>query len=112
MDDLAKLARELFFSNLTADDLKQNNIRDSTMHNCFGVAQDLRLRFADWGFCLADVKGQVFMRHSKCDEAVPFVTAIRTSQLLPHCKLELTQTGPHFSNDALDAFIRETVIGH
>jgi hypothetical protein len=75
-----------------------------------GVAQDLRVRFMDWGFCLADVKTQVFIRHSKCDDAVPFQTAERTAELLPNCQLELMETGPHFSRDALDDFIQTTIL--
>jgi pimeloyl-ACP methyl ester carboxylesterase len=110
--DLENLAHELFFSNLTGDDLKKNDIRDSLMNNGFGVAQDLALRFMDWGFRLSDVKEKVFMRHSKCDDSVPFKTAIRTSELLPNCQLELMEVGPHFSNEALDDFIKETMVNN
>jgi pimeloyl-ACP methyl ester carboxylesterase len=110
MDDMEKLAHELFFANLSQDDLRKNDIRDSVMHHGFGVAQDLKLRFADWGFRLSDVTETVFMRHSKCDDAVPYNTAVRTSELLPNCKLELTETGPHFSNEALDDFINKTMV--
>jgi hypothetical protein len=109
MADMENLAHELFFSNLTTDDLKKNDIRDSIMHNCFGVAQDLRLRFMNWGFCLSDVKEKVYMRHSKCDDAVPFNAAVRTSELLPNCELELLETGAHFSKEALDDFIKKTM---
>jgi pimeloyl-ACP methyl ester carboxylesterase len=107
---LERLAYDLFFSNLTTEDRIRNDIRDSMMNNCFGVAQDLRLRFRDWGFRLTDVKANVFMRHSKCDDAVPFSTVVRTSELFPNCKLELTDTGPHFSNEALDDFIKTTIV--
>lgn len=107
MDDMEKLAHDLFFANLTPDDYKKNDVRDSLMNNGFGVAQDLRLRFLNWGFSLSDVKVKVFMRHSKEDE--PYYPAVRTAELLPNCELVLTETGPHFSKDALDEFIRETV---
>lgn len=107
--EMEDLARELFFSNVKADDLQRADIRDSMMHNCFGVAQDLRLRSMDWGFCLSDVKAKVFMRHSKQDDNVPFETAVRTAELLPNCRLELTETGPHFSDEALDDFIEKTI---
>jgi hypothetical protein len=63
-----------------------------------------------WGFSLSDVKGKVFMRHSKCDDAVPFKTAVRTAELLPNCELELMESGPHFSNEALDDFIEKTMV--
>lgn len=110
LSNMEKLAHDLFFPNLTNADLEKNDIRDSTMHHGFGVAQDLRLRFIDWGFSLSEIKGKVFMHHSKCDDAVPFQTAVRTSQLLPNCELELTETGPHFSAEALDDFIRKTIV--
>jgi pimeloyl-ACP methyl ester carboxylesterase len=110
--EMEALAHELFFSNLTKDAVKQNDIRDSMMNNCFGVAQDLRLRFRDWGFSLSDVKEKVFMQHSKCDEAVPFKTAVRTAELLPNCALELMETGCHFSSEALDDFIKKTIVNN
>jgi pimeloyl-ACP methyl ester carboxylesterase len=109
MDALKKLARELFFSHLTEADLLKNDVRDSLMHDGFGVAQDFKLRVLDWGFKLSDLKGKVLMRHSKCDDSVPFKTAVRTAELIPNCELELTETGPHFSEEALDDFIIETM---
>ncbi len=109
MSDLEELARQLFFSHLTEEDLKRNDIKDSLMNHGFGVAQDLRLRFLDWGFRLSDVKGKVFMRHSKSDESVPFQTAIRTSELLPNCRLDLQESGPHFSKEVLESFFDETM---
>jgi pimeloyl-ACP methyl ester carboxylesterase len=112
MADLEELAHELFFSNLSPDDLEKNDIRDSVMHNSFGVAQDLKLRFVDWGFRLSDVKEKVFMRHSKSDNSVPFEAAVRTSELLPNCELELVETGPHFSPEALDDFVEKTVLAN
>jgi pimeloyl-ACP methyl ester carboxylesterase len=108
--EVETLARELFFSNLTAEDLKQNDIRDSMMNNCFGVAQDLMLRFSDWGFSLSDVKAHVFMRHSKTDDSVPFAAALRSAELLPNCELELLESGPHFSDEALDDFIETMML--
>lgn len=107
---LETLAHQLFFSNLTIDDLNRSDIRDSMRNECFGVAQDLRLRFMEWGFRLSDIKAHVYMRHSKCDDAVPFETAVRTSELLPRCNLELMETGPHFSAEALDDFLQQTII--
>jgi hypothetical protein len=95
---------------LTEDDLKRNDVRDSLMNDVFGVAQDLGLRFMAWGFRLSDVKANVFMRHSKADESVPYETAVRTSELLPNCHLELLEAGPHFSEAALDDFIRDTIV--
>ena len=112
MDDLQKLAHELFFANLTQDDLRKNDIRDSTKYHAFGVAQDLNLRFMDWGFRLSDVKEKVFMRHSKCDDAVPYKAAVRTAELLPNCDLELTETGSHFSKEALDDFINRAIVDY
>jgi pimeloyl-ACP methyl ester carboxylesterase len=108
--ELESLAKELFFQNLTEEDLQKNDIRDSVAHHYFGVAQDLRLRFIDWGFSLSDVKAKVFMRHSKTDDSVPYQTAIRTAQILPNCELELLETGPHFSAEALNDFIQRTIL--
>ncbi|HTX80273.1 MAG TPA: alpha/beta hydrolase [Longilinea sp.] len=112
MAEMQDLAHQLFFSNLSADDLRQNDVRDSRMNNGFGVAQDLRLRAMDWDFTLADVKAQVFMRHSKTDDNVPYGTAVRTAELLPDCQLELLESGPHFSAAALADFIEQTILPH
>jgi len=103
---MEKLAYELFFSNLSKEELEKNDIRDSMMNNCFGIAQDLILRSRDWGFRLSDVKENVYMRHSRFDEAVPFITASLTSRLLPNCKLDVRESREHFSKDALDDFIK------
>jgi len=107
--DMEKLAHELFFSNLSEADLARNDIKDSMMNNCFGIAQDLLLRGMDWGFKLSDLTEKVFMRHSKSDDAVPFITAEMTSRLLPACLFETRQNDPHFSKEVLKDFI-DTVI--
>lgn len=104
--EMEKLAFELFFSNLSEQDLAKDDIKDSMMNNCFGIAQDLKLRCMDWGFSLSDVRQNVYMRHSKSDSAVPFVTAEMTSKLLPICRLETKENDEHFSNEILDEFIR------
>ena len=107
--DLKRIAHELFFSNISKDDLEKDDIRDSMMNDCFGIAQDLKLRCMDWGFQLSDVKQNVTMRHSRFDEGVPFATALHTSRLLPHCKLEVKENGEHFSKDGLDDFINAVI---
>jgi len=104
------LAHELFFANLSAHDLQQPDIRDSLRNHAFGVAQDLILRFKVWGFRLSDVRAKVFMRHSKTDDSIPFQTAVRTAELLPDCTLELEESGPHFSKEALEDFIEQTML--
>jgi hypothetical protein len=43
---------------------------------------------------------------------VPFEAAVRTSELLPNCELELVETGPHFSLEALDDFVEKTVLAN
>lgn len=103
---MQKLAYELFFSNLSKEDLEKNDTRDSMMNNCFGIAQDLKLRCRDWGFRLSEVKQNVYMRHSRSDEAVPFITAALTSRLLPNCKFDTRESSEHFSKDVLDDFIK------
>jgi pimeloyl-ACP methyl ester carboxylesterase len=112
ISELETLAYELFFSNLAKEDLDKNDIKDSMMHNCFGIAQDLKLRCVDWGFPLSDVKTSVTMRHSKFDNAVPFITALLTSKLLPNCELEIKESDEHFSKDALDDFIKTVIAGN
>jgi pimeloyl-ACP methyl ester carboxylesterase len=104
--EMQELAYELFFSNLSAEDLERNDIKDSLKNNCFGIAQDLRLRCMDWGFRLQDVGEKVIIQHSKTDQAVPFITALLTSKLLPNCSLDIKETGEHFSSEVLDDFIR------
>jgi pimeloyl-ACP methyl ester carboxylesterase len=110
MTSLEDLAHQLFFSNLAEADLEQNDIKDSFMNHGYGVAQDLRLRFMDWGFRLSEVKERVFMRHSRKDDAVPYRAAVRTAELLPDCHLDLLESGPHFSQEVLDKFIEETIL--
>jgi pimeloyl-ACP methyl ester carboxylesterase len=110
--EMQKLAHELFFSNLSKEDLTKFDIKDSMMNNCFGIAQDLKIRCMDWGFRLSDVTENVYMRHSKYDNAVPFITAEMTSRLLPHCKLEIRENDVHFSNESLDDYISTVMTGY
>jgi pimeloyl-ACP methyl ester carboxylesterase len=108
--ELVKVAKEIFFSNLTEESLLRNDIRDSMMNNCFGVAQDLHLRSVDWGFKLAEVKQTVYMEHCKLDTAVPLITAEMTAKMLPNCWIEIRETGEHFSEEVLDDFIRKVIL--
>jgi pimeloyl-ACP methyl ester carboxylesterase len=108
--DLQKLASELFFAGLSEDDLRKDDIKDSQMNQCFGIAQSLKLRCIDWGFRLADVKTPVYMCHSKTDEAVPLITAEITAKLLPNCRLEIRENDVHFSQEVLDHFIRTVML--
>lgn len=107
--EMQVLARELFFSSLSPEDLEENGIKDSMRNNCFGVAQDLRIRGMDWGFDLSDIKLPVFMRHSRTDN---FKAAEITSQLLPDCKLDIRENDPHFSQAVLDDFIQTVMAKH
>ena len=109
--ELEKLAHDLFFTDLSEEDLKQNAAKDSMMNNCFGIAQDLRLRCRGWGFDLSEVNARVYMQHSRWDTGVPLVTAELTARLLPNCSLEVTDTDVHFSEAALDEFIRSVILG-
>ena len=110
--ELQALARDLFFSRLSEEDQSRNDIRDSMMNDCFGIAQDLRLRCMDWGFSLSDVRAYVYMQHSRVDDQVPFITAEMTSRLLPHCRLEVREHGEHFSAQVLDDCIARAMIAH
>jgi pimeloyl-ACP methyl ester carboxylesterase len=110
--ELQTLAKDLFFSRLSKDDLSRNDIRDSMMNNCFGIAQDLRLRCVDWGFRLADVRPFVYMQHSRLDDQVPFITAEMTSRLLSNCRFEAREGSEHFSSQVLDDFIERAMIAY
>jgi pimeloyl-ACP methyl ester carboxylesterase len=105
LEELEKLAFDLFFANLADDDFTRNEIRDSMMNHCFGIAQDFKLRCLDWGFRLAQVSQSVYMRHSRTDESVPYLTAQKTADLLPKCIFESRQNDPHFSPAVLDDFM-------
>ena len=112
LPELQKLANELFFSNLSIDALHRNDIVDSQKNDCFGIALDLQIRCIDWGFDLSKVKAMVYMQHSKTDNQVPFITAEMTSRLLMNCKLEIRETGDHFSDELLDQFIKKHCVGN
>lgn len=107
--ELKRVARELFFADLPAGDLSRPEIRDSLRNDCFGIALDLKLRCNDWGFRLSDVPAPVWMRHSRYDPSVPLVAAEMTARLLPHCHLEIVESEVHFSQAALDDYIRQTI---
>lgn len=109
--ELQKLAYELFFSHLSADALAHHDIQDSMMNDCYGIAQDLKIRCLDWGFTLSDIKIPVYMQHSRTDGDVPFLTAEMTARYLPNCKLEIRENGAHFSGELLDHFIQKTILG-
>ena len=109
LSELQEVARGLFFSNLSKEDLEKNDITDSMRNHCFGIAQDFRLRCRDWGFRLQDIRANVYMQHSQEDESIPVITALLTSKLLPNCTLDFREQGPHFSGQALDEFIRTVI---
>lgn len=109
ISELKPVAREIFFSDLSEEDLEKDDIRDSMANDCFGIALDLKLRCKDWGFRLSDVKQNVYMRHSQFDPAVPLDTAHLTSRLLPHCRLDVKESDEHFSKDTLDDFIKTVI---
>jgi pimeloyl-ACP methyl ester carboxylesterase len=110
--EMQKLAYELFFSHLSKEDMAKDDVKDSMMNHCFGIAQDLKIRCIDWGFQLPDVKGRVYMRHSKADNAVPLITAEMTSKLICDCRFEIRENDPHFSQDVLDDFICSVMAGY
>jgi pimeloyl-ACP methyl ester carboxylesterase len=110
--EMQKLAYELFFSHLSKEDLDKDEVKDSMMNHCFGIAQDLKIRCMDWGFRLSDVKVRVYMWHSKSDDSVPFITAEMTSKLLPNCQFEMRENDVHFSKEVLDDFISTVMAGY
>jgi pimeloyl-ACP methyl ester carboxylesterase len=110
--ELQQVAHDVFFPNVSQEDLTRNDIKDSIRNNCFGPALDLKLRCLNWGLTLAEVHAPVFMQHSQQDTAVPVATAVMTAKLLPHCTLELKEQGEHFSIEALDDFIHTAIAGY
>jgi pimeloyl-ACP methyl ester carboxylesterase len=108
--ELQTLAYELFFAHLSKEDLEQDDVKASMTNHCFGIAQDLKIRCADWGFTLPDVTARVYMRHSKADTSVPFATAELTARLLPDCQFEARENDAHFSQDVLDDFISTVMV--
>jgi pimeloyl-ACP methyl ester carboxylesterase len=112
LNELQSLAKEIFFSDASPDNLLRNDIRDSMRNDCFGIAQDLKLRTMSWGFDLSEVKATVYMQHSKVDDQVPFKTAELTAHLLPNCQFDIRESAWHFSEALLDAFIEKTMIKH
>ena len=107
--EMKKVAKEVFFSALTKEDLLRADVRDSMLNDCFGIAQDLRIRCMDWGFTLSAIEQPVYIMHSKKDAEVPFITAEMTAELIPDCQLE-SRDGEHFSKETLSAFIKNTVL--
>jgi pimeloyl-ACP methyl ester carboxylesterase len=107
--EMKKVAKEVFFSNIIEDDLLREDIKDSMANDCFGIAQDLRLRCMEWGFLLPEVKSRVYMEHSQTDSEVPFITAEITAKMMPNCQLEVRE-GEHFSQGTLDRFIRNVML--
>jgi pimeloyl-ACP methyl ester carboxylesterase len=112
MPALQKLAYELFFAHLDPDALAADDIRDAMVNNCFGIAQDFKLRCADWGFNLAEIQTPVQMRHSRADESVPLISAQITARLLRNCQLEIREHDAHFTQAVLDDFILSTIASH
>ena len=103
-----KIAYEAFFSGLPASALDNDAIKDSMANNCFGEAQNIRIRFRDWGFKLAEINSRVFIQHSKKDG--PYGMVVRTAALLPHCELELLEEGEHFTKEGFESFMEKTIL--
>ncbi len=112
LDELETLAHELFFSNLSAEELQQPAIKESMANHAFGVALDMKLRCQDWGFRLSEIHTPVYMQHSRGDQHIPFIAAEMTARLLPNCRFEVVESDEHFSDALFEAFIEKTMIGH
>jgi pimeloyl-ACP methyl ester carboxylesterase len=112
INEMKKVAQDVFFSGITGADLARNDIKDSMANDCFGIAQDLKIRSANWGFSVSDVAQPVFMRHSRMDGEVPCITAWMTSKRLPNCRFEIIESNVHFSDETLDNFIKEVILPH
>ncbi len=107
--EMQKLANQLFFSGLSAQDKAKQDIQASMMNDCFGPALDLRIRGMDWGFKLSDLHQRVYMQHNRHDEG--FITAEITAKMLPNCQLLARENEGHFSKELLDDFIEKVMAG-
>jgi pimeloyl-ACP methyl ester carboxylesterase len=107
IEEMEKLARQLFFSGLSQQDLARHDIQDSMKHNCFGIALDFRIRCMDWGFDLSKVQQNVFMQHSRLDEG--FIPAEITSKMMSNCRFLVRESEGHFSKELLDEYIQTTM---
>jgi pimeloyl-ACP methyl ester carboxylesterase len=105
--EMRALARELFFANLSPAERENPDVRDSLRNDCFGPAQDLRIRGMDWGFDLSALQTRVYMRHSCTDN---FAAAERTARLLPNCVFEARENDEHFSQAVLEHFIAQVIL--
>ncbi|MBA4384092.1 MAG: hypothetical protein C0410_05095 [Anaerolinea sp.] len=110
LEEMKRLTHELFFSELTAEDLARNEIKDSMANAGFGIALDFRLRCTDWGFQLAEVKQPVIMRHARFDGNVPLITAEKTAAMLTNLELHVEENDIHFSQEMLEAFFATEII--
>jgi pimeloyl-ACP methyl ester carboxylesterase len=108
IEECQKTAYEAFFSGIPESALNNNAIKDSMANNCFGEAQNIRIRFKDWGFKLSEINSKVFIQHSKKDG--PYRMVLRTVELLPNCELELLEEGEHFTKEGYESFIEKTII--
>lgn len=106
MEDLQKIAYEVFFSGCSPADRAQDDVSDSMQNYCFGPALDLHLRCCEWGFTLADVRAPVVMRHSRADGPASLQMAEMTARMFTNCRLEVRENDPHFSPHVLDDFIK------
>lgn len=110
IDEMQVLARNLFFSNLSDAELEKADIKDSMKHDCYGVALDLLIRGKGWGFTLAEVNQDVYLRHSQMDSTGSFAAAEITARLLPHGHFDIRSQDEHFSEAVLHDFIRTVMI--
>jgi pimeloyl-ACP methyl ester carboxylesterase len=110
LNEMKKLAHGLFFSNLSSEDLKRNDTKDSMANEGFGIALDFCLRCMDWGFSMNEINQKVIMRHGRFDLGVPLITAEMTAAMLPNASLKVEETDIHFSQETLDVFFTSDII--
>jgi pimeloyl-ACP methyl ester carboxylesterase len=112
IEALQDIARKVFFPGLQDKKSLQNDEKDSFKNNCFGIAQDLKLRCNDWGFMLEEINGEITIQHSKYDGNAPFVTAELTAKKIKKCNFIIKESSDHFSKDLMNEFIEEHVVFH
>ena len=109
IDEFKNIARNVFFSNNADEKGLGIDEKDSMMNNCFGIAQDLKLRCSNWGFRLEDVKSTICIQHCLEDKNVPFITAEMTAKKLENSIFVVKEGNDHFSKKGLDDFINRYI---
>ncbi|MBK9927447.1 MAG: alpha/beta hydrolase [Anaerolineales bacterium] len=73
-------------------DVWKENIRVNSQ----GYTQDTEILMKDWGFCLRDIKTDVYLWQGEADVNIPSAWARYMTQEIPHCKSTIFADEGHF----------------